>query len=38
MSHLFYDFDTLKEGTEHMTDVLKKCYQNMSSRMVSPPV
>lgn len=39
MSHQFYDFDTLQQGTSKMVETIKELYQDSDpSRLVSPPV
>lgn len=38
MSHFFYDFETLESGTKDMVDSLKRMYEGMSVRKVSPSV
>lgn len=38
MSHLFYDFPTLENGTKEMVESLKKTYTEMKNKKVSPSV
>lgn len=38
MSQLFYDFNTLEQGSYLMVQCLKKCYAEMSNRKVHPGV
>jgi hypothetical protein len=38
MSHFFYDFETLESGTKDMVDSLKRMYEGMSAKKVSPNV
>ena len=38
MSHLFFDFPTLENGTKEMVESIKKTYAEMKDKKVSPSV
>lgn len=37
MSHAYYDFSTLEEGSRQMVELIKECYANTEGK-VSPDV
>ena len=38
MSHLFFDFPTLENGTKEMVESIKKTYTEMKDKKESTPV